>query len=146
MLALDDRRPALAGAQPFSPPRPVSGAPLAALRGHALGERFCAWRGVSGGACVFSIYRPRDCPAYEGAVLIVAGRDEAGEQRALSVEDTGCLPDLVIAAAAARWTAAPVEFHVHLLARAPAARRALIADLAGTVAGVGDAGYMARRS
>lgn len=105
--------------------------PLAALAGEALGARFRSWRGVTGRRYVFSVYAPRDCPAYDHAVVIVAATDDAGDRTALLIADTGCFPEIVLARAAAQWSGAGagVEFHVHLLAPSPAARRAVIADL-----------------
>ncbi len=147
MLALQDRaldrrdrmraegRPlSWAAAPPASPAHFREGednAPLSALDGEPLGARFRSWRGASGRRYVFSIYSPHGCPAYSHAVMIVAAATDAGDRRALFVADTGCFPELVVAGAIANWTAAAagIEFHVHLLANSPAARRALIADL-----------------
>ena len=106
-------------------------AALSALDGEPLGARFRSWRGASGRRYVFSIYGPHCCPAYSHAVRISAAATAAGDRTALFIADTGCFPEIAFAKAAANWTgaAAAIEFHVHLLAKSPAERRALIADL-----------------
>jgi hypothetical protein len=106
-------------------------APLSALAGDPLGARFRCWRGASGRRYVFSIYGRRSCPAYDHAVIMIAAVQRDGDRRVLFIADTGCFPDVVLARAAARWMRADaeIEFHIHLLATSPAARRALIADL-----------------
>ncbi|MGA2792264.1 MAG: hypothetical protein ABSE69_01835 [Roseiarcus sp.] len=106
-------------------------APLSALAGDALGAHFRSWRGASGRRYVFSIYGPPSCPAYDHAVIVVAAVDAAGDRTDVFIADTGCFPEIVLASAAAKWTRADaeIEFHIHLLAKSPAERRALISDL-----------------
>jgi hypothetical protein len=106
-------------------------APLLALADDALAARFRSWRGASGRRYVFSVYEPSGCPAYNHAVLIVAAADAGGDRVALTMSDTGCFPEIVLANAANKWARgdATIEFHVHLLANSAAGREALIADL-----------------
>jgi hypothetical protein len=103
-------------------------APLQALAEGALSARFRSWRGASGNRYVFSVYDRRSCPVYGDAVLVVASALADGDRKILLIADTGCFPDMVVANAAAKFGDAP-EFHVHLLANSPEARRALIADI-----------------
>jgi hypothetical protein len=103
-------------------------APLQALADGGLRAKFRSWRGASGRRYIFSVYDRRSCPAYSDAVLVVASALVNGDRKIVFVADTGCFPDMVVAKAAAKFEGA-FEFHVHLLARAPDERRALMADI-----------------
>lgn len=130
MLALDEHFAVRLG-EPAGRRRSADSAPLTALAGDALDGRFRSWRGRSGRRYVFSVYDSVSCPAYEHAVMMVAAKTPDGQRRILSIVETGCFPDIVLAKAAAMTgpDGAP-EFHIHLLARSPAERIKLIADLA----------------
>jgi hypothetical protein len=111
--------------------RRFDNAPLTALAGEALGQRFRSWRGRSGKRFVFSVYDLASCPAYEHAVMIVAAASPDGERRVISIADTGSFPDIVLAKAGATGPAhSALELHIHLLAQSRAERLAVIADLA----------------
>ena len=121
-----------------APPRSLSAscgrpdsAPLRALAEGSLSARFRSWRGASGQRYVFSVYDRRSCPAYSDAVLVIASALADGGRKIVFIADTGCFPDIVVANAAAKFDDA-FEFHIHLLANAPDARRALIADIRQT--------------
>ena len=103
-------------------------APLQALAEGGLRAKFRSWRGASGRRYVFSVYDRHSCPAYSDAVLVVASALADGDRKIVFAADTGCFPDMVVAKAAAKFAGA-FEFHVHLLARAPDERRAVIADI-----------------
>lgn len=106
-------------------------APLMALAGNALGERFRAWRGASGRRYVFSVYDRQSQPAFEHAVAVAVAVEEDGASRIVLVEDTGCFPELVLARALEGIAVdREIEFHIHLLATSRADRAAVIADLA----------------
>ncbi len=130
--------PARAG-EPWPEPAPstaaflaeADGEPLAALSGESLSPRFCAWRGASGRRYIASVYEAQACPAYCDAVLIAAAVDAAGRRRALAFADTGVFPEPVLARAATSLSpiGERVEFHLHLLARTAAERRAALDDL-----------------
>jgi hypothetical protein len=102
--------------------------PLRVLAEGGLSAKFRSWRGASGRRYVFSVYDRHSCPAYSDAVLVIASALADGGRKIVFVADTGCFPDMVVANAAAKFAGA-FEFHVHLLARAPDERRALIADI-----------------
>ena len=128
---VNSKRALEAGNRPRSaaPARgPAASSPLRALAEGALSARFRSWRGASGKRYVFSVYDRRSCPVYGDAVLVVASTlaDDGG--KIVFVVDTGCFPDMIVANAAAKFGDA-TEFHVHLLADSPEARRALIADI-----------------
>jgi len=116
---------------PSAPPAEAEGMQLAALAGEAINRQFLSWRGRSGRRYVCSVYDPAACPAYEHALLMVAAVAPDGARRLLSIADTGCFPEIVLAGAAeATRDGTPVEFHVHLLARSRADRAAILVDLA----------------
>ena len=121
-------------------PRPsaASAAPLAGLAGTDLSRRFRHWRGASGRRYLFSVFplgEPapgEDAPRFADAVVMAVGRDAAGAPRILALDETGPLPDLFYAGAAFRaaLSRGAHEIHVHLLAEGPAARAAVLCDLA----------------
>lgn len=95
------------------------------------GERFCAWRGLSGRRYVTSIYRFSDCPDYEHVVALAVRRDSDGRRTVLAGVDLGAFPIVALngaAMAAAREQGAN-EVHLHLLADTADARSAAIEDL-----------------
>ena len=91
-------------------------------------RKYRHWRGRSGRSYVFSVYTPRDCPAYEDAVLIVAARSRA---KALVCIDMGRCPEARMSELRQRFGDAldEVEFQVHLLADRDGDRRSLIEDI-----------------
>jgi hypothetical protein len=106
--------------------------PIDALADDALGSRFRSWRGRSGRRYVFSVFDAVSCPAYCDAVLVDVAVDEDGRRRALAFVDTGTFPEPVMSALTRSAVPGHVrEFHVHLLARDAAERRALLDDLRG---------------
>lgn len=121
-------------------PRPISAsaAPLAGLAGTDLSRRFRHWRGASGRRHLFSVFPlgdpapGEDAPRFADAVVMAVGRDAAGAPRILALDETGPLPDLFYASALFRAALArgAEEIHVHLLAEGPAARAAVLRDLA----------------
>jgi hypothetical protein len=112
-------------------PPDAEGASLAALAGEGLERQFRSWRGRSGRRYVCSVYDPATCPPYEHALLMVAAVAPDDARRLLSIVDTGCFPEIVLAGAVeAARAGAPVEFHLHLLARSRAERAAILSDLA----------------
>jgi hypothetical protein len=108
--------------------RSADSAPLQALAEDGLSAKFRSWRGASGRRYVFSVYDRTSCPAYSDAVLVVASALADGDRKIVFATDTGCFPEMVLAKAAAKFAGA-FEFHVHLLARTPDERRALMADI-----------------
>jgi hypothetical protein len=85
------------------------------------------WRGASGRHYIHSVYRPATCPPFPGAVYIAVKRN--GDLRqALAV---GSFSDFWTASAGLQLVdmKGADEIHVHLLARSPAAIRAVIADI-----------------
>ena len=90
-------------------------------------QKFRHWRGRSGRAYVFSVYAPRECPAYPDAVVLVAAR--AGE--ALACVDLGALPDARLGELRRRFgdRLDEVEFQVHVLTERQGDRLSLIADI-----------------
>jgi len=110
----------------------TGGASLAALAGTSIAARFCSWIGSSGQRYVFSVYPAADCPAFRDAVLLAAVRDMTGQRRAILARETGAFPEPVVARAQRELRAygAGAELHLHLLAGSPAARAAMVADLA----------------
>jgi len=111
---------------------PGSGRAFTALSRTSLESRFVSWQGLSGRSYVFSVYPPSDCPAFCDAVLLPVVRDRGGTRRALAALETGPFPEPVLARAAREFLSYGdgLEFHVHLLARSPAERRAILADFA----------------
>lgn len=109
------------------------GAPLAALVGGALVDKFHAWRGRSGQRYMFSVFPiDADMPDFDDAVVIATAVGSGAARQSLLIADTGSLPELVLRGAAmarARQRGAS-ELHVHLLARTQAERRAVLRDLA----------------
>jgi hypothetical protein len=105
---------------------------LAALAGMPISSRFCSWIGLSGQRYVFSVYSPSECPAFRDAVLVAAIRDMTGQQRVVSVRETGSFPEPVMAKAQRdlRAFGPGLEFHLYLLAASAAERAATVADLA----------------
>src|ERR1700757_1263140 len=65
------------------------GSSLAALAGLPISSPFCSWVGVSRRRYVCSVYRASDCPAFRDAVLLAVIRDMTGQQRVISVRETG---------------------------------------------------------
>ena len=129
MLALDEHLPRNRDRSAHQ--RRPDNAPLTALAGEAVGGRFRSWRGHSGRRYVFSVYDFACCPPYEHAVMIIAAAAPDGERRIVSIAETGCFPDIVLAKAAATGVAhGALEIHIHLLAQSRAERIAVIADLA----------------
>ncbi|WP_237478289.1 hypothetical protein [Lichenibacterium dinghuense] len=130
--------PARAGAPAASPSAPLA-APLAGLAGTDLSRRFRHWRGLSGRRHLFSVFpmgEPapgEDAPRFADAVVMAVGRDGAGAPRILALAETGPQPDLFYDGRAFRAAVAAGadEIHVHLLADGPAARAAVMRDLAG---------------
>ena len=108
-----------------------AGRGFAALSQSPLTSQFLAWRGASGKSYVVSIYAPADCPPFCDAILLTVARDQAGVRRILAAIDTGAFPEPVVARAERDLgaSAEAIEFHVHLLARTAAERRAILADL-----------------
>jgi len=91
------------------------------------GDRFRIFVGRSGRRHVFSRIDPDlDAADLDGAVVLIAGRDRTGEPAIVRVGE----------AAGPLWAPrlAEAEVFAHWLAPTAAARRALIADLGGTVA------------
>jgi hypothetical protein len=141
------------GPQPFAakdwfdgpPPRPsaATSAPLAALAGGALASRFHAWHGASGRRYVCSVFQAPptgklgDAPGFASAVILAIGFAPDGSRRLLAIAETdaeGGLRFIDAVIPSQSWPREPwpqdtVEWHVHLLAVSPGARRALIADL-----------------
>ena len=94
-------------------------------------ERFCAWRGRSGGRYVASIYSFADCPDYEHVVALAVRRAADGTRTVLAGLDLGAFPIVALNGAtmmAAREQGAN-EVHLHLLAETELARTMAIADL-----------------
>jgi hypothetical protein len=108
--------------------RADNGAPLRALAQGSLAARFRSWRGASGARYVFSVYDCRSCPVYIDAILLVASPLTDGGREIMFVADTGRLPDLVLAKAAAEFEG-DFEFHVHVLASSAEERGKVIADI-----------------
>ena len=102
-----------------------------ALSKTSLASRFVSWAGLSGKPYVFSVYKPSACPAFCDAILLAVTRNGGGRQQILATCDTGAFPEPVLARAVCEFSplADTLEFHVHLLARSSADRRAAIADL-----------------
>jgi len=116
----------------------AANAPLDCLAGGALASRFHAWRGLSGRRYICSVFPARrnawlgGLPEFDDAVTIAVKRDAHGELRRIMVFEP-CWsdgrfrgdPDCVNEA----LSAGGCEWHVHLLAKSPEARRTAIADL-----------------
>ena len=85
------------------------------------------WRGASGRHYIHSVYRPRTCPPFRGAVYVAVKRN-GDLRRALAV---GSFSDFWTASAGSQAIDArgADEIHVHLLARSPAAIMAVVADV-----------------
>jgi hypothetical protein len=109
-----------------------SGSSLAALEGMPISSRFCSWVGLSGQRYVFSVYPASECPAFRDAVLLAVIRDMTGQRRVVSVREAGAFPEPVVEKAQRELRAfgPGLEFHLHLLATAPAEPCATVADLA----------------
>ena len=109
------------------------GVSLAALDGMPISSKFCSWIGRSGRRYVFSVYPASECPAFHDAVLLAVIRDMTGRRCAVSVRDTGGLPEPVVAATQRELRAfgPGLELHLHLLATSAAERAATLADLTG---------------
>ncbi|WOJ89329.1 hypothetical protein RZS28_16250 [Methylocapsa polymorpha] len=113
-------------------------APLDCLAGGALASRFHAWRGLSGRRYVCSVFPAQrnawlgGLPEFDAAVAIAVKSDAHGELCRIMVFEP-CWrdgqfrgdPDCVSAA----LSAGVCEWHVHLLAESPEARRVAIDDL-----------------
>jgi hypothetical protein len=89
--------------------------------------KFRHWRGRSGRSYVFSAYPPRECPAYEDAVLLATERGGG----VLACLDLGPLPEARLAELRRLYgdRLDEIEFQIHVLANRAAERRALIEDL-----------------
>jgi len=101
------------------------------LAGEDLFQRkFRHWRGRSGRFYVFSAYDPRECPAYEDAVLLATPR-RGGESGALACVDLGSLPEARLSELLRLFADRldEVEFQIHVLAERQVERASLIADL-----------------
>lgn len=142
------RRPSLirspfADVKPPQPPRrrfapAKANAPLDCLAGGALASRFHAWHGGSGRRYVCSVYPVQShilstgLPDFDGAVAIGVMIDEHGRRARASVFEL-CRDNARLAGRCKGFDAAleagVEEWHVHLLAASPAARRAMILDL-----------------
>jgi hypothetical protein len=94
----------------------------------AIGREFHYWIGASGTRYLHTVFAPADCPALDEAVYVAVRRARDGRRRALSVGLFGPFGGGCEIAAAARLGAG--EIHVHLMADTPAARRAVLRDLA----------------
>jgi hypothetical protein len=92
-----------------------------------LNRKFRHWRGRSGRTYVFSVYAPKECPAYSDAVVIVADRWSG----ALACVDLGPLPESRLGELLRLFhdRLAEVEFQVHVLSAGHGDRRSLIADI-----------------
>jgi len=116
-------------------------APLAALSGGRLAQKFQAWQGVSGQRYVCSVFAARDPAAmeavtsYSDAVVLVVRRDHTGAHRLVAIGDSGALPELFWhgAAIAALRAKGVDEFHIHLMAETSALRQQLIEDILARV-------------
>ena len=97
---------------------PARHEPLACLTEVGLDGRFGAWRGASGRRYVVTVYQPDAAPEGPDGVVLAVRRDPDGTRRIVGAAVGGAVPDAD-------------EVHVHLLAREPAARRAVLADLVG---------------
>lgn len=104
---------------------------FAALSDTSLGSRFVSWPGLSGKTYVFSVFTPSACPAFCDAVLLAVRRDDGGARCIVGALDTGAFPEPVLARAERELgpRVDAFEFHVHLLARSAAERRAALVDL-----------------
>jgi hypothetical protein len=105
-----------------------------------LAERFRSWQGQSGRRYVFSVFSLDDCAArdeffpVEGqAVVIAAERREGAVRLPLWIAETGASPQTFFRSERIRALAlrGGCELHLHLLARNPAERQAIIRDLQG---------------
>lgn len=111
-------------------------APLAGLSGSTLVERFRTWRGRSGRRYVFSVFQLHEgldrVPVGADAVVAAVIRTADGTRRLLWVDETGDDPHAFLRMERVRALAerADGELHLHLLAAAPAERRAVLDDLA----------------
>ena len=90
-------------------------------------RKFRHWRGLSGRTYVFSVYAPKECPAYADAVVIVADRWSG----ALACVDLGPWPEARLGELLRLFhdRLAEVEFQVHVLSKGQGDRRSLIADI-----------------
>ena len=90
-------------------------------------RKFRHWRGRSGRNYVFSVYAPKECPAYADAVVIVAD----GHSGALACVDLGSLPEARLGELKRLFEDRldEVEFQVHVLSAGLADRRSLISDI-----------------
>jgi hypothetical protein len=98
---------------------PLGNAPLKALVGDALGDRFHAWFDRLGQRYVCVVYRLEGeldrLPALDGAILIVAIPGRGGARTPALIADAGSLPEAVLhgAAMARARSAGARELHVH---------------------------------
>jgi hypothetical protein len=90
---------------------------------------------LSGRGYVFTVYPFAECPAFSDAVLLVVKRELTGNRGILAALDTGAFPEPVLARAAHQICADNqfLEFHIHLLARSLAERKAVLTDLSGAL-------------
>jgi hypothetical protein len=86
-----------------------------------LGERMHAWRRRPASAMWFAVYPPEAAPDYEDAVVL-----HIAQGLRLPPHSS---KSSTIRTASSRSLATRTAVHVHLMARGPAARAALIADL-----------------
>jgi hypothetical protein len=91
-------------------------------------RKFRHWRGRSGRSYVFSVYAPRECPAYENTVVVAALRGGG----VLACVDLGPFPEARLYRLRRRLHERldDVEFQIHVLAEREGDRQALIDDLA----------------
>jgi hypothetical protein len=97
---------------------------------HLYQRKFRHWRGRSGRFYVFSAYDPRECPAYEDAVLLATNRRD-GTTAALACVDLGSLPEARLSEMRRLFADRldELEFQIHVLAERQAERASLIADI-----------------
>ena len=104
-------------------------APLMALAGHALSERFHCWRGASGRRYVATVFAGAAPPdAFSGALVLAVQRLPCGARALVEMADSG---DGFAAFAARSRSRGANEWHVHLLAATPAERAMAMRDLRG---------------
>jgi hypothetical protein len=115
------------------PARPATAdVALACLAGKPLSARFSAWRGVSGARYICTIYpvdgtQPQDgLPPYLGMIVLAVQVGPDGSRAIVAVSEVGV--DSVEPRRAAGHEIAD-EWHVHLMAEAPAERAAVLRDL-----------------
>lgn len=106
-----------------------AGAPEA-LAAAGLAARFHGWRGLSGRRYLTTVHRAESAPAYAGAVIVLARREDDGTRVALWA---GRSPASAEALARLARRKGAAEVHIHLIAEAEDARAAVAADLASRI-------------